>query len=233
MIRRRYDEFMKTLMQILKSIDGKKLLSAYIKVDKPMIKIMDLEEIDGEIYSNIKNGYKVAWHEFYKAVLSLKPKTREIGKRGIIIGIKTVDHAIYHELVFEDEVIQYGEKAKGYGYSLVDWEEVVGYCVAETRYTRKYIYEIMAQVLHNMSFWGYTKEKIKEERMYIDEAVGGDDNDIESLSSDTTGCSGFPTETDKHYHSIEEKNYIVARSAYSTYLREKEINNLISLLKVD
>ena len=54
MIRRRYDEFMKTLMQILKSIDGKKLLSAYIKVDKPMIKIMDLEEIDGEIYSNIK-----------------------------------------------------------------------------------------------------------------------------------------------------------------------------------
>jgi hypothetical protein len=35
---------MKTLMQILKSIDGKKLLSAYIKVDKPMIKIMDLEE---------------------------------------------------------------------------------------------------------------------------------------------------------------------------------------------
>ena len=67
MIRRRYDEFMKTIMQILKSIDGKKLLSAYIKVDKPMIKIMELEEIDGEIYSNIKNGYKVAWHEFYKA----------------------------------------------------------------------------------------------------------------------------------------------------------------------
>jgi hypothetical protein len=52
---------------------------------------------------------------------------------------------------------------------------------------------------------------IKEERMYIDEAFGGDDNDIESLSSDTTGCSGFPTETDKHYHSIEEKNYIYRR----------------------
>ena len=220
-------------MQILKSIDGKKLLSAYIKVDKPMIKIMELEEIDGEIYSNIKNGYKVAWHEFYKAVLSLKPKTREIGKRGIIIGIKTVDHAIYHELVFEDEVIQYGEKTKGYGYSLVDWEEVVGYCVAETRYTRKHIYEIMAQVLHNMSFWGYTKKKIQEERMYIDEVAGDldDGNDIETLSSDINGRLSFPKETDKHYHSIEEKNYIIARSAYATYLRGKEINELFNLLK--
>ena len=224
---------MKSLIQTLKSLDQEKILSAYIKVDKPMIKILELEEFDKRKLSEIKDEYKILWHSFYKNLLSLKPILKENGKWGIILGVKTVDHAVSHELVLEDEIIQYGVKARKYGYSLVDWEEVLSYCVAETRYTRKHIYEIMAQVLHNMTFWGYTKEKIQEERISIDEAVVDldVDDDDGSLHSDTTGCSGFPTEIATHYHSLEEQNYIIARSAYAAHLLGKEINELISLLK--
>ena len=230
---------MKTVQQIIKSIDRRKLLQAYLAIDKPKINVMETETMDEKMYREIKDDYKDAWNRFVESIITLMVKSNEFGKRGIILGFQDVHHSVSHDLFLEDEVLKYGVEADAYGYSLEEWETILGYCVAPTRYTKKHIYEIMAQVLYNVSFWGYTKERVDEERAATQESIAeGEcdqketprtlcvDDETNRRMCDSLGGENSP----KECQTVKQK-FWEAEYAYSQYLRGQEIRELIKKLK--
>ena len=230
---------MKTVQQIIKSIDRRTLLQAYLAIDKPKINVMETETMDEKMYREIKDDYKDAWNRFVESIITLMVKSNEFGKRGIILGFQDVHHSVSHDLFLEDEVLKYGVEADAYGYSLEEWETIPGYCVAPTRYTKKHIYEIMAQVLYNVSFWGYTKERVDEERAATQESIAEGECDEKETSrtlcvDDETNrrmCDSLGGEiSPKECQTVKQK-FWEAEYAYSQYLRGQEIRELIKKLK--
>lgn len=51
-----------------------------------------------------------------------------------------------------------------YAWSLTDFAQVMGYFMAETRLTLKNINAVLAEILHEMSFFGYRQEDLEAER---------------------------------------------------------------------
>ena len=62
---------MKTVQQIIKSIDRRTLLQAYLAIDKPKINVMETETLDEKLYREIKDDYKEAWNRFVESIITL------------------------------------------------------------------------------------------------------------------------------------------------------------------
>lgn len=63
------------------------------------------------------------------------------------------------------------DKPETYSCILVDFAEVMGYCIADTELTKKNIYAVLAQILHEMTFFGFTQEELNEEREQLKASI--------------------------------------------------------------
>ena len=63
------------------------------------------------------------------------------------------------------------DKPETYSWILVDFAEVMGYCIADTELTKKKIYSVLAQILHEMTFFGFTQEELNEEREQLKASI--------------------------------------------------------------
>ena len=63
------------------------------------------------------------------------------------------------------------DKPETYSCILVDFAEVMGYCIADTELTKKNIYAVLAQILHEVTFFGFTQEELNEEREQLKASI--------------------------------------------------------------
>lgn len=63
------------------------------------------------------------------------------------------------------------DKPETYSWILVDFAEVMGYYIADTELTKKNIYAVLAQILHEMTFFGFTQEELNEEREQLKASI--------------------------------------------------------------
>ena len=47
----------------------------------------------------------------------------------------------------------------------------MGYCIADTELTKKNIYAVLAQILYEMTFFGFTQEELNEEREQLKASI--------------------------------------------------------------
>ena len=58
-----------------------------------------------------------------------------------------------------------------YSWILTDFEEIMGYYIAETESTIRNINDVLAQIVYEMTFFGYTQEDIEKERFELEKAA--------------------------------------------------------------
>lgn len=109
------------------------------------------------------------------------------------------------------------DKPETYSCILVDFAEVMGYCIADTELTKKNIYAVLAQLLHEMTFFGFTQEEINEEREQLvaslKEAAAGRARPAEEVFAELFEELG-----------IEKDEINEQEKAMLADLREQEIN---------
>ncbi len=158
---------MKTVQEVLRTINREHLLWAYLDYAPLTIDVCDKEDIDSLSLGEIKENYRRDFSNFLGWLCAATPRPDEDGRIGIIFGYPTPDLKVEHDLVFVDELHDHGEKAFGMAYDMNDWEETLGYYVADTKYTHKKLCEVMAQVLYEMKVYGNTPEEVVEGREQV------------------------------------------------------------------
>ena len=187
---------MKTVKDYICSLDADELVRTYF--EKRCKKIWEYYR-DFQFDEDIDEKYKkMSLPEFVEVQIKLLREyveylkgieiaASEDGKQGIIYAYSCLDDwfsgSVCTELVHMDELVADPEKCENYGYEFCEFSEILGYLVADNKFTQGNIYEVIADVLWEASWTGYRQEHLQEELDSLREFENANPDDMTSYES--------------------------------------------------
>ena len=165
---------MKTIQEVLCELDTEKLLNTYFceyPIEYTHYRGMNLtvDEID-ERFKNIMLHY----------IERLKTMPiQECDDKSILYVHRCIKDGYPDQcycLANMNEVLSSDFTETSYGYELSPQAEIMGFLVAETELTKRYLYELAASVLYEASFFGIEEEKKQDTIDSMERSI----NDIKS-----------------------------------------------------
>ena len=201
---------MKTVQEWLIELDTTELIDTYFR-EHP-IDFIHMEENARQMSVcdiQTKGRKKLESYIDYLRTLPIKNNTEE-GK-GLLFVFRMLygysDTGLVHELVLVDELLRDGPEAEAYSYTLTDPAEVMGFYVADTPLTQYNIVFLIANVLFEASFYGWTSEEVNRE--------------IEATFSDDDEGDAEPDEEDESFDEMYRKR-ILNRESDPTEIENPE-----------
>ena len=127
----------------------------------------------------------------------------------------------WHDLVIIPELREKGVDAEDYSYILCSRGEIAGFLVADTKLTQEHLLTLMADVLYEASYFGYTQEDID---VYLKEEANSEKEDDIPLEDWMPGSPAYKRREPEARSEEElrlEKIYNQAKYKYAEYLRNK------------
>lgn len=164
---------MKTVQQHLRELDQNRLIEVYL-FEHPIE--YNHPALAGLTVSQIREKYTEGMRKFIERLCGLTPKADLDGRVGILFAHRCIEVGSLsgtedYCLVHADEVLSDGVDAKTYAYEFTNQSEIVGFLVADSEYTRRHIYGLMADVLYQASFFGYRQEGLAEALEDLDRSI--------------------------------------------------------------
>ena len=161
---------MKTVQEWIRETDIDKLADAYF-YEYPIEyeRYIDSEKTVAEI----KDAYRQRLCEFIGQLKSIEPKALSDDEKGIFFCHKAYGRDIKNPetvLCVKSEIIAC-DIPQTYSWILPDFNEIMGYYIAETETTIQNINDALAQIIYEMTFFGYLQEDIEKERLELEEAA--------------------------------------------------------------
>lgn len=219
---------MKTVQEWLIKLDAEELMDEYFR-EHPI----DFEHLEEETKKmrvcDIQEKSRENLRKYIDYLRALPIKSNEDNKKHLLFVFRMLygfsDRDLVHELVCIDELLRNGTEAEAYSYILTDPAEVIGFYVADTPLTQHYIIYLIANVLFEASFFGWTSEDVNREGELTfaenPETAGDDEDDIDWEEI-------FNREPDLiEQDSPEEKRLREkAKEAVDAYFEKSRINEL-------
>ena len=162
----------------------------------------------------------------------LKGVNAHKSEQGIFYAVKILSDGyeeVTVELSYLKDILENG-LPEHYGWMLTDHDEVMGYLIADTSLTQANIDSVLAEILYEMSFFGYTQEQLEEERKKLDESL------IETQESRTYSADEVftkfglaPEEKDEQSDELRAA-VLAAEIKFSEYWRTHEVRQIRSQL---
>ena len=187
---------MKTVKDYICTLDADELVRTYFeKRCKKIIEYYRDFQFDEDIDEKHK---KMSLSEFVETQIKLLREyveylkgveiaASEDGKQGIIYAYSCLDDwfsgRVCMELVHMDELMADPEKCENYGYGLCEFSVILGYLVADNKFTQGNIYEVIADVLWEASWTGYRQEHLQEELDSLREFENANPDDMTRYES--------------------------------------------------
>ena len=216
---------MKTVQEWLKKLKTKKLIKTFfhrypIEYNKKYFKNLTIKEIDKLCIKKVK--------KYIKRLRKLKIKNTNL--RDIIYAYKSPYNefdvlGIRAELINLDEFIQDGYEVKSYAYEHIKQNRILGFLVANTEFNKKQIYELMAEIMYEASFFGFKQEKLKKHLKALKKA-SKEYKKGKTYKFKSKYIQKDPQE-DKMKDVIERAN-----SMLYDYYRQKELENIKTNLNI-
>ena len=238
---------MMTVQDAIRSLDKEELARAYSRIHlREIDPFYEEENVDEVTCGEIKKRTREKLAELIDLVCGLETREPENDRACIIFGYPYPMGSYYgedirHDLVYKDELLRQGEAAPGYAYSFTDWAEVLGYQVADTKYTQENLCKVMASVLYEMTWWGFTPEEVAKQRAEtfaeVDALKAGeeeeDEEDAEFREDFMRGLeeAHMRDEARPLEEKLLERQYSEASDAYYRYLRGREIQEILEGLQ--
>lgn len=166
---------MKNVQYYLKTLDRKKLVEEYYDLVKEGI----FEYKDKDItIEEFELGYKIKISEFIEKLINMEIK--ETKDQGIILAYKSYEEfllpKLFVGLLYENELKEKKLDTWFYAYEFLHQSEILSFLVSDSKYTQENIYEVVANVLYEASFFGFDEKNMEEHKEKLQESI----NDIES-----------------------------------------------------
>lgn len=233
----RGDLRMKTIQQHLREADRKKLVDA-LAYEQLGDKLMLLEMRDWPV-SEIQNRYKERMNDLIDHLISM--------------NVTPSDHMMFYicEAASFDRGFDQRDKAmnlidvseirkdidaSGYGCEFADWQESLGYMVADNKLTQDYLTDLLMQYLEEVSFFGMDParrtERLNEVRQSLDQSMLDAENDkgvpAEEFMKQMANKYGWPIkEKDQRQDELKGK-MIEAEMEYLRYCHRRERQRILN-----
>ena len=161
---------MKTVHEWIKETDVDKLADAYF-YEYP---IEYERHINSEkTVSKLKDAYRERFYDFLEQLKSIEPKSLSDDEQGIFFCHKAYGRDMKNSetvLGIKSDILKC-DNPQTYSWVLTDFDEIMGYYIAETETTIKNINDVLAQIIYEMTFFGYSQEDIEKERIELEKAA--------------------------------------------------------------
>ena len=132
-------------------------------------------------------------------------------------------------LCIESDILKC-DNPQTYSWILTDFDEIMGYYIAETESTIRNINDVLAQIVYEMTFFGYSQEDIEKERFELEKAAKEADEGktipaeklFVDLGIEPQPCDEEDTEMLRKIYSLENE--------YNQYWLRKEVEKVRELL---
>ena len=140
---------LKTVQEVLRELDTEKLIGTY-RWHFPIgyeerVELLDMTVRD--IQERVKAGLRLLIERL--RTLPIKPSAD--GQQGLLFVhriMKNGSHDRAYELVFIDELLRDGVNCNSHAYEFTEQAEILGFLVADTPLTQRYIYDLIVDAMH-------------------------------------------------------------------------------------
>ena len=194
-----FNDYMKTFQEIIRSLDTEKLINAYLQVEYAQyVMLRDWSEASFKTESRLPSREEVG--RFITRLRTIEPEPIKDGDVGIFLAFHFYNsyfEEIASELGFRSEILEKGTDAGGYGLMLVPHAEVVGCYVADTKFVRDHLYQVIADIMHEAAWLGFDQAKLSEML----------DGLVEAIAKKRTEMETQPREAIEPVEESKIKNY--------------------------
>lgn len=226
---------MKTIQEYLKTCNKDNIaqifFSNYILGDDITLlelKNITISEIEAGIYNKVK--------ELIERLINTNPS---VDDPHILLAVHSTEPTDIRAMLVNQQEVLEDEDAASYSYEFCEFEEVVGYYVADTYLTQHYIEEVIADFLFHVSVTGFDHEHLQSSIERIEASLREcqehqDDPDYffshEEVIKHLEEQLGIKPE-EKDPKQEEAKNqYTIAKAKYDSTCKKIEIEKLRSEL---
>lgn len=230
---------MKTVQEYLRNADRKELLDSivYDLICDPQMLLEHKDKTVAKIQTTCRNNMNA----FIDHLVSLKA----VPSDHMVLYI--CDTALYdRHSNCEDKVlylidlneVRQDIKADSYGFDLTDWEETLGYLVADNKLTQDHITELLTQYLDEISFFGIDpglhNKKINEVHESLEQAMkeieDGHTIPADEVFKELAIKHGFPLEEKDDIQEQFNAEVVNAAIRYNSYCQWRERSRILKSL---
>ena len=222
---------MKTVQEYIQSLDTYQLITTYINNYVNAIDVDKEEEqtIDTFIESSLSHlAFQIK--SIYNYIEKLK-KAPIVPNKTILLSQIIDDYYehIHTSIIPYDEFIHNGIFSEHYAYDFQDQAEILGYNIYETEFVKDYIYEIIAGVLYEASFFGYDQEDLPRARESLQQSIQEiNDMDETHFTSWEDYCSENNITFEQDPKELELRSSSISENAeLLAYQKEKELTKIL------
>ncbi len=232
---------MRKVQDYLRELDREKLIAAYFEYapdgNDGLFKLQEFTRDQGE-YIMCRDMNK-----FIQYLIDMDVTDVENGKTYILMAhpgnLVTNEYIdVMHKLVCKEELLEDNDNVRDYWYETSPHSEILGLYVADTPYTQKHIYELMAQVLYEALSYGFSQERLVEEFSALENPFSAWYKDesryIEELEGKALDRVPDPSQYDATREDIEQLQQrfkaIEAIKEYRSFCYKRELNKLREML---
>ena len=222
---------MKTVQQWLREIDRQELVNTYQFLYPPEFWRLKNEEISvAEVYRRQAE----LLNNFIDELLQLTPSQEDT--QMIFLATSAYKDGFPDEqatLVAVDELDE-NSLPESYSWMLTDREKLVGYRIADSELTLDNMCSILAQIIEESSFLGYSKDTFESERESLIQSLEQSEKDIEDgnvySADEVWEHLGLKREAPDPKADELRAGVIRAEVEYNQYYRSKELSALMRKL---
>ena len=221
---------MKTVQEWLVATDEKEIIDAYQWIYPPEFWRLKEREIS---VSEVYGQQEEAVSGFIKHLKCLAPTENENMLFLAISSYQNGNPEVSTILVDKTEIDK--EPMESYGWFATDREEIMGYHIADTQLTKQNMPMVLAQILYEASFLGFTREQFEAERDDLNHSLERADQEIREgkpLSADEVWYKLCVPRENKGPRAEEQRQAgNRAEHEYAAYSQMQEIRQIKSLLR--
>ena len=223
---------MKTVQEYFIEADADKLINYYLYVHP--VKLDDIAD-DSKTVSDFKEHVRNVLLKYIERLRNLEIEDSEDGKEYILFAHKMQQNGVEDEsysLVCLQELGEKGIEAETYSYIFDRQAKIMGFKVSDAAYTQKNFVGLLADVMHEASFFGIEQQHLEEELQKLEASI----KEVETGTMKTYTMDevyehlGF--EREERDEIADELQHAITRATveYDQYQKKKELQALISCL---
>lgn len=226
---------MRTIQEYFRDLDTEEIIETYL--EEYPISYRDFRNKNTTI-SQIEERVNKILRDFIERMKTINVENRKDSFRGIFYVHRCIKDELKDQsycLANIAEILSGDIKETDYGYYALSQAEIMGFLVAETEMTQRYIYEPAASVMYGASFFGFEQEDKQEVEEKLqksaEEIKSGNGNhytleEFRKRFSDIGCCfdEESPDETELRYKVIK------ASYDYSKHSAMKELNKIREMI---
>lgn len=232
---------MRTVQQYLRELNTRKLVDAFLSKEP-----IDYDNSNWKRNLTIRQVRKIERMRICRYINRLRSMAvtkPENGHRWVLYSYTVIGDflrkSVETRLLDFDELLENGIERTpvSWDYELKPQSEIVGYFVADTPINKEHIYDVMAEILSEASFFGYEQEGLEKNKRMMEKAlkeaeeyIQAEDMNIEEVQFDNVRINCL--EVEKESISKEERlerEVFQAIHTFNDNSREKALSELISL----